>query len=125
LKKRTAEEKMFQGLSEEYFKLLEPLMEKWMSRNCRGRKLHPWRPVMNSIFWVLSTGAPWWALPKGKNFAHRSTAHSWLGKMESEGFLEEVVAKLIEIAELIGGVEPDRLSVDGFFFQRKRRRRRS
>ncbi|WP_316356252.1 transposase [Candidatus Neptunichlamydia sp. REUL1] len=111
MKIRKAEEKVFQGLSEKYFKLLEPLMEEWTSRNCRGRKLHPWRPVINSIFWVLSTGAPWWALPKGKNFAHRSTAHSCLGKMESEGFLEEVLVKLIEVAELIGGVEPDRLTV--------------
>ncbi|WP_316356686.1 hypothetical protein [Candidatus Neptunichlamydia sp. REUL1] len=41
MKIRTAEEKVFQGLSEKYFKLLEPLMEEWTSRNCRGRKLHP------------------------------------------------------------------------------------
>jgi len=45
--------------------------------------------------------------------------------MESEGFLEEVLAKLIEIAEMIGGVDPERLSIDGFFFKRKGRRRES
>ena len=116
---------MFQGLSEDHFKLLEPTMKKWVNRNCKGRKVQPWRPVINSIFWVLTTGAPWWALPKGNNFAPRTTAHRWLGQMESEGFLEKVLKELIELAEMIGGVDPERMSIDGFFFQRKRRGRGS
>jgi len=87
---------MFQGLSENEFKLLEPIMGKWVNRNRKGRKVHPWRPMINSIFWVLTTGAPWWALPKEKSFAHRATAHRWLGQMEAEGFLEEVLKKQIK-----------------------------
>lgn len=116
---------MFQGLSENEFKLLEPTMEKWVNRNRMGRKVHPWRPIINSIFWILTTGAPWGSLPKGKNFAPRSTAHRWLGRMEKEGILEEVLSKLIDIGEMIGEVDPERLSIDGFFFSRKRRRRAS
>ena len=116
---------MFKGLSENHFKLLEPIMEEWVNKKRLGRKLHPWRPVLNSIFWILTTGAPWWALPKGRDFAHRSTAHSWLGRMEKDGILEKILSGLIEIAEMIGGVDPERLSIDGFFFSRKRRRRAS
>ena len=116
---------MVRVLSENEFKLLEPIMEKWVSRNQKGRKVHPWRPVINSIFWVLTTGAPWWALPQGKRFAHRATAHRWLGQMEAEGFLGEILERLIELAEMVGGVDPGRLSIDGFFFQWKRRRRAS
>ena len=114
---------MFQGLSENHFSLIEPVMEEWVNRNRKGRKMHPWRPVINSIFWILSTGAPWWSLPKGKDFAPRSTSHGWLGRMEKEGFLEKLLGNLMELAELIGGISPERLSIDGFFFRRKRRRR--
>ena len=35
--------------------------------------------------------------------------------MEAEGFLEEVLEKLIELAEMVGGVDPERVSIDGFF----------
>ena len=65
------------------------------------------------------------ALPKGRDFAHQSTAHSWIGRMEKDGILEKISSGLIEIAEMIGGVDPKRLSIDGFFFRRKRRRRAS
>ncbi len=112
-----------EGLTEEQFKILEPLMEKWVNRNRYGRKVAPWRPVVNSIFWVLRTGAPWQALPRERSFAPPSTAHEWLGKMQKEGFLDQVLKELLEIADSLGFIDAERLSADGFFFQRSRRRR--
>jgi hypothetical protein len=41
-----------QGLNEGQFKILEPQMEKWVNRNHYGRKVAPWRPVVNTIFWA-------------------------------------------------------------------------
>lgn len=35
--------------------------------------------------------------------------------MEKDGVLEEILSGLIEITEMIGGVDPERLSIDGFF----------
>ena len=112
-----------QGLNEEQFKVLEPQMEKWVNRNHYGRKLAPWRPVVNTIFWVLRTGAPWKDAPRSKEFSHPSTAHAWLGRMQSSGFLDQFLEELLKIAEQLGCIEAQRLSVDGFFFQRTRRRR--
>jgi transposase len=112
-----------QGLNEEQFKILEPQMGKWVNRNHYGRKLAPWRPVVNTIFWVLRTGAPWKDAPRSKEFSHPSTAHAWLGRMQSSGFLDQFLEELLKIAEQLGCIEAQRLSIDGFFFQRTRRRR--
>ncbi len=112
-----------QGLGEDQFKILEPQMEKWVNRNKYGRKVAPWRPVVNTIFWVLRTGAPWKDAPRTQSFAHPSTAHAWLGRMEATGFLDQFLVELLSIAEQMGCIEAERLSVDGFFFQRSRRRR--
>ena len=110
-------------LTEEQFKILEPQMEKWINRNHYGRKVSPWKPVVNSIFWILRTGAPWKDLPRGNDFAPPSTAHAWLGRMQAVGFLDQFLTELIELAEQMGCIDAERLSVDGFFFQRSRRRR--
>ena len=114
-----------EGLTEEQFKIFEPQMEKWVNRNRYGRKVGPWKPVVNSIFWVLRTGAPWRDIPRNKDFAPPSTAHAWLGKMQTEGFLDQFLTRLLEFAEQIGAIDAERLSIDGFFFQRSRRPRAS
>lgn len=111
------------GLTEDQFKILEPQMEKWVNRNRYGRKLAPWKPVVNSIFWVLRTGAPWKDIPHGKEFAPSSTAHAWLGRMQASGFLDQFLTDLLAIAEQMGCIDAERLGVDGFFFQWTRRRR--
>jgi transposase len=111
-----------QGLNEEQFKILEPHMEKWVNRNRYGRKVAPWRPVVNTIFWVLRTGAPWKDVPRSREFAHPATAHAWLGRMKAVGFLDQLLAELLKFAEQMGCIDGERLSVDGFFFQRSRRR---
>lgn len=114
-----------QGLTDEQYAILEPLMKTWSNRNHYGRKVAPWKPVVNSIFWVLRTGAPWKDVPRGKEYAPPSTAHAWLGRMQKAGFFDQFLEALIEIAASIGCVDAERLSVDGFFFQRSRRGRSS
>lgn len=104
-----------EGLTEEQFKILEPQMEKRVSRYHYGRKVSPWKPVVNSIFWVLRTGAPWKDLPRANNFAPPSTVHAWLGRMQAAGFLDQFLTELIGLAEQLGCIDVERLSVDGFF----------
>jgi transposase len=69
-------------------------------------------------FWVLRTGAPWKDVPRSKEFAPPATAHAWLGRMHVAGFLDQLLEELLKFAEQIDG---ERLSIDGFFFQRSRR----
>ncbi|WP_220017712.1 hypothetical protein [Candidatus Rhabdochlamydia oedothoracis] len=45
--------------------------------------------------------------------------------MQSAGFLDQFLEELLKLAEQLGCIDAQRLPVDGFFFQRKRRRRAS
>ena len=48
-----------------------------------------------------------------------STPHNWLGRMEKEGFLDQLLDQLIELGELIGRVSRERLSIDSLFSGRR------
>ena len=110
----------FNGLDRAQWKILRPLF----SQSCRmGRPGISWKKICNSILWILITGARWCDLPKGRQWASRSTAHRWLGKWEKSGMLNAVLQQLRDFAEIAGLLNFERLSVDGFFFRRQRRRR--
>ena len=110
----------FNGLNRSQWKILKPLFP-FVSR--MGRPGVPWKKICNSILWILITGARWCDLPKGRQWASRSTAHRWLGKWETNGTLNSVLQKLRDCAEIAGLLNFERLSVDGFFFRRQRRGR--
>ena len=115
----------FEGLTNNQWKILENCLPPKPSKTWIGRRPQPFRPILNSIFWVLKSGARWCDLPKKKNFAKRSTAHFWLGRWKGDGTLDKVLNKLHEHAAHFKIIDLSRLSVDGFFSLRERRRRKS
>jgi transposase len=50
------------------------------------------RRVLNGIFWVLATGAPWYALPK--EFGPYSTCHSRFVRWRKAGVWDRLLAAL-------------------------------
>ena len=57
-----------------------------------GKRGHPWsdhRPVLNGIFWILRTGAPWQDLPE--RYPPRSTCHDRLQRWQQEGTWERIL----------------------------------
>lgn len=115
----------FQGLSDKHWKILKPCLPPKPAKNWIGRRPQDFRPILNSIFWILITGARWCDLPKGKKFAKRSTAHFWLGKWQDDKTLDKVLNKLHERADYFKIMDLSRLHVDGFFSLGKRRGRKS
>lgn len=77
-----------QGLKEEQFKVLEPPID---SRNPYGRKLAPWRPVVNTIFRVLCTRASW-KDPKEVYSSFNSTCMAW--KNASRWFFRSIFKRV-------------------------------
>ena len=114
----------FQGLSREQWTLIKPLFPKPPSSKFGRKDLSP-KKVMNTILWVLITGARWIDIPVGPRWAARSTAHEWLGHWQRSGLLEKVLNLLLEKADSLKLTGFDRLKVDGFFFSGKRWRGRS
>lgn len=109
----------FNGLNRAQWRMLKPLFS---TPSKMGRPGVSWKRICNSVLWILITGARWCDLPKGRQWASRSTAHRWLGHWEVNGTLNTVLQKLRDCAEIAGLLNFERLSVDGFFFRRQRRR---
>ena len=60
----------------------------------RGRKRADYRHVLDSILWILYTGAGWKDLPKGEGFVAFQTAHRYLQTWSREGILFAAVSAL-------------------------------
>lgn len=105
----------FEGLTDEQWAILEPLMPKDPKPLPRGKPHTPWRKVCNTIFWVLITGARWADVPKGSIWCSKSSAHSWLGIWQENGLLEKILTRLRELSSLAGLLDWNRLAADGFF----------
>ena len=116
--------KGFQGLSRPQWAFIKHLFPKPPPNKFGRKDLSP-KKVMNTILWVLITGARWVDAPSGPKWAPRSTAHEWLGKWQQSGLLERVLNLLLEKAETLNLTGFDRVKIDGFFFTRAGRRRRS
>ena len=108
----------FEGINDDQWALLESAIPKGPKKRLKGHPHSPWRPICNSIFWILITGGRWCDLPKGKQFGARTTSHRWLGIWQKEGTLNRMLNALLNSAELSGLLNWQRLASDGFFFRR-------
>jgi transposase len=103
----------FEGLTEAQFEIFKPLLPP--EHTGRGRPYAPFHRVFNSIIWILITGARWCDLPKGEQWAPKSTAHRWLGIWQADGTWEKIFAHILGMAEVSGLIDWGRASVDGSF----------
>lgn len=111
----------FEGLTDMQWEVLEEFMP--AKKVSVGKPHTPWRKVCNTIFWVLITGGRWIDVPIGPLWGSKSAAHRWLGVWQEDGTLDKILTALLEIADLEGKLDWDRLAADGFFFSGQRRRR--
>jgi len=115
----------FEGLTDAQWQVIESQLPREPEKRRRGYPHALWRPVCNTILWVLITGSRWCDVPKGEQWGSRPSAHRWLGRWQEDGTLDKILTTLIEIADLAGLLNLERLAGDGFFFQRKGRRGRN
>jgi transposase len=103
----------FEGLTEAQFSLIEPLLPP--SRKGPGCPEASALKVLNTILWVEINGAKWCSVPKGEQWAPKSTAHDRLGRWQEDGTWTNIFARLCGTAELSGLIGWDCASVDGSF----------
>jgi transposase len=105
----------FTGLTDVQWQLLEGLINtRYYIRGKGHPPAHP-RFILNSICWILITGARWCDLPKGPQWGSRSASHRYLGEWLEMGILEKLLTALQEIANIAKMIDFNRLAVDGFF----------
>lgn len=113
----------FNGITDAQWQVIEPLLPKDSAIRGKGYPHAPWRPVCNTILWILITGSRWCDVPKGEQWGSRTGAHRWLGRWQADGTLDKILTILLETADLAGLLNWERLAGDGFFFHGERRRR--
>jgi transposase len=79
-------------LTEEQWELVEPVLRRKRART--GRRPKDPRLMLNGIFWVLGTGAPWRDLPE--RFGSCKTVHRYFTVWRRTG----VFAKIIEALQI-------------------------
>lgn len=104
-------------LSKEQWEMIAPLLPP-QPRTGRRRK-HD-RQVLNSLVYRLKTGVRYKDIPKGEDYAARSTVYHWLRRWSEEGVLEAIWHKLLSLLEVEGGIDLSEGSLDGSFVPAKR-----
>lgn len=104
-------------LSKEQWEMIAPLLPP-QPRTGRRRK-HD-RQVLNSLVYRFKTGVRYKDIPKGEDYAARSTVYHWLRRWSEEGVLEAIWHKLLSLLEVEGGIDLSEGSLDGSFVPAKR-----
>ena len=106
---------MYQGISDEEWAILRQVLPKEPVKRTKGMPHADFRSVLNSILWILLTGARWKDLPNEPPFASKSSSHRWLKRWQNEGVLSQILLKLLKRADSKGLIDCHRLLVDGSF----------
>lgn len=104
----------FNGLTDPEWEIIEPLIPDPFIGYV-GRPHAGFRKVLNTIVWVLISGARWADVPQEEEFGSRSTAHRWLGIWSDDGTLKIIKAHLLGDAQNAGLIDWERGSVDSSF----------
>lgn len=112
----------FEGISDDMWRFLEPHVHR--EHEGSGRICRNYRYIINSIFYILITGARWCDLPDKPQFAKRSSAHRWLVRWVKDGTWKKIQFGILESAHLSGQIDWNRAAIDGSFSPWPRRRGR-
>jgi transposase len=97
------------ALTDEQWQLIEPLIPKSTART--GRPPKDRRLMLDGIFWVLATGAPWRDLPE--RFGPWQTVYDHFSKWRKAGVFAAVVEALQVKLDKDGLIDWDLWCVDG------------
>ena len=105
-------------LTDEQWTLIEPLLPVVERVDKRGRPRIEDRAVLNGIFWILGTGAPWADLPG--RFPSYQTCHRRFQEWVDSGTLKTVLEALAEDLRSRGKLDLSECFIDGTFVVAKK-----
>ena len=106
-------------LTEEQWALLEPLLPKEKRRkDGKGRPRSNARDVLEGIFWVLRTGAPWADMPR--RYPSFQTCHRWFARWCRDGTMVRILRALLKDLQDRGKIDLKEAFVDGSFIGAKK-----
>ncbi len=96
-------------LTDEQWALVEPMVPPGIA--CTGRPTRDRRTLLNGIFWILQTGAPWRDLPE--RFGPWQTVYHHFAKWRREGVFAEIIEVLQVTLDDCGLIDWDLWCIDG------------
>jgi transposase len=105
-------------LTEEQWKLVEPVLRPAATGVRRGRPWHDTRAVLNGVLWVLGTGAQWGELPE--KYPPHQTCHRRFQQWTRDGKLMEALRLLARLLHEQGKLNLDEAFVDATFASAKK-----
>ena len=113
------EEEVPMDMTDEQWSIVEPVIPEGKSgKGKKGRPRKNDRRVLDAIFWILRTGAPWRVLPP--EYPSRSTCH----RRFQEWVRDETFAKILDLLadelEIRGELDLQEAFIDGSFAAAKK-----
>lgn len=96
-------------LTDEQWTLVEPIVPRSTART--GRPARDRRTILNGIFWILHTGAPWRDLPE--RFGPWQTVYHHFARWRREGLFDEILKCLQIRLDDRGLIDWDLWCIDG------------
>ena len=105
-------------LTDAQWAILEPLLHPKRRDDGRGRPWQDTRAVLNGVFWVLRTGAPWHDLPR--RYPPYQTCHRRFQQWQRSGLLTQLLQKLAEDLRDRGKLDLSESFIDASFSSAKK-----
>jgi len=105
-------------LTDAQWAVLEPLFRPRRREDGRGRPWQDTRAVLNGVFWVLRTGAPWHGLPR--RYPPYQTCHRRFQQWQRSGLLTKLLQKLAEDLRDRGKLDLSESFIDASFSSAKK-----
>lgn len=96
---------------DEAWMLISPILPPERNLVTGGRPYLEHRPVMNGIFWVLCSGAPWRDLPE--RYGHWKTIYNRFNRWSKSGVINIIFNRLLHILDDKKLIDWDAIALDG------------
>jgi transposase len=105
-------------LTDAQWAILKPLFQPKRRPDGRGRPWRDARAVLNGVFWILRTGAPWHDLPP--RYPPYQTCHRRFQQWRRDGLLTDVLTRLAEDLRDRGKLDLSETFIDASFSSAKK-----
>jgi transposase len=105
-------------LTDAQWAILKPLFQPKRREDGRGRPWKDARAVLNGVFWILRTGAPWHDLPP--RYPPYQTCHRRFQQWRRDGLLTDVLTRLAEDLRDRGKLDLSETFIDATFSSAKK-----
>jgi transposase len=105
-------------LTDAQWAILKPLFQPKRREDGRGRPWKDARAVLNGVFWILRTGAPWHDLPP--RYPPYQTCHRRFQQWRRDGQLTDVLTRLAEDLRDRGKLDLSETFIDATFSSAKK-----